>query len=573
MLAVVLIAITALGVAHVVLVDTFQREAADNFRALAIIAEVIFVGLLFAAATTQLLSVAHERSRHSVTESLAEAFSAPRGIEEIGQISVAHLVGSGVASAALLAVTKEDGHQLEPVAACGYPPHWQIEARPANGLIPPAMVVRQTLNLADPWLEPLESQLGPQPWVARIPIVSGDEVLGMFVLANRSQGLMADTRLLRIVSTLIAAALDHAQLYVAAYGPPASDEDAGLARHDLVGAIASELQPALVSVEAHASVVADDDHSPGTIEDARRLAALSRSIERLNLILRDLTALGSEEELPGLTPPASTDIGAAVRAASEAIAPAFEARNQTITVELPDEPVLAIASADAVERLMLHMLSNANRSAPDEGHIVVRASTDGDTTRIEVEDSGPALDPLERNHIFEPFYRVARGVPEVPGAGLGLAVARQIAESQGGTVWAAPHSGGGASYYIDLPSLVRAAPEQSETTAESEAPSDDMAWSEFEPPEPNHDEAQDFVEGGHAPEMQELDGPSGEAERVADEPGQTQSTELGSSEADGERDDADGVRTEEDERDDLDPDDEEPWNAGDNDADPPRLRP
>ena len=458
-LAVVLLAIAALGVAHIALVDTFRSEAPDNFRTLVIIVEVIFAGLLSAAVATYVLSVARERSRHAVIESLAETFSVPRSIEEIGQISVAQLVGSGVASAALLAVAKDDGQQLEAIAACGYPRHWQISTRPALAFIPHDTLVQQELNLIDPWLEPVEPQLGQQPWVARVPIFSGDEVLGLLLLINRNEGFLGDARLLRTVSTLIAAALDHAQLYEAAYGPPASTEDADLARHELLSAVAAELGPALVSVEALASVSTGDDDAPGTIEDARRLSALTRGIGRLNTVLSDVTALGSAEEFASPAPPAPADVGTALRAIKDAFAPAFEARRQTLSLDLPAEPLTALASADTIERLMLHLLSNANRAAPDGGSVVVRASNQGDTVRIEVEDSGNSVDPLEQGHIFEPFYRVARGAAEVPGAGIGLAVVRRLAESEGGAVWAEPRAGGGTSYHVGLPALVRAAPE------------------------------------------------------------------------------------------------------------------
>lgn len=457
-LLVVLLAIVALGAVHVLLIDTFRREAPDNFRALIIAVEVAFVVLLAAVAATHLLSVARERSRHAVIESLAEAFSVPRSIEEIAQISVAQLVGSDVAASALLAVAKEDGQQLDPVAASGYPPHSGIMARDAGGLLPAETTVRRGAELTDPWLAPLAARSGQRPWVAHVPIVSDEEVLGLLLLVSPPHSLLGDARLLRTVSTLIAAALDHAQLYEAAYAPPASAEDVARGRQALLRAVASELGPALVSVEAHASVIAGEDTSPGTIEDARRLSELSQSIERLKEMLEDLTGIGpaaEDGETHEPAPTASTDVARVTRSAVAALGPAFEARLQAVEVELPDQPLTAAVSVDAVERLLLHLLTNANRSAPDEGRVTVRAYDDGDTVRIEVEDSGPALDLLEREHIFEPFYRVSAGLPEVPGAGLGLAVVRQLAESQGGAVWAEPRPGGGTAYYVELPTVAR----------------------------------------------------------------------------------------------------------------------
>jgi signal transduction histidine kinase len=457
----VLLAVAALGVAHVLLIDTFRRESPDSFRTLIILAEVVILGALVAGAARYLLSVARERTRNAVIESLAEVFSTPRSIEEIAQASVARLVGADVAASALLAVAKEDGRQLEPIAASGYPPHSGIQPRETAGILPSEAIARRQANLDDAWLAPVAARSGQQPWVARVPIVNDEEVLGLLLLISPTRGLLGDTRLLRTVATLIATALDHAQLYEAAYAPPPNAEDEALARHELLSAVASELRPAFVTVEAHASVIAGEETSPGTIEDARRLSVLTQSIERLNGMLEDLTSLGrgddvaAESRQPDAT--ASIDVARVARAAVAAFAPAFEARLQVVEVDLPDAPLTAVASADAVERLLLHLLSNANRSTPDEGQITVRAHDDGDVVRIEVEDAGPAVDPLERGHIFEPFYRVAAGLPEVPGAGLGLAVVHQFAQSQGGAVWAEPRPGGGTAYYVDLPTRARPA--------------------------------------------------------------------------------------------------------------------
>jgi signal transduction histidine kinase len=464
----VLCALAALAIAHVTLIDTFRLEAPDSFRTLAIIVELVVVGLLAAAAVTHLLSVARERSRHAVIESLAEAFSVPRSIEEIARTSVAQLVGSDVASSALLAVAKEDGQWLEPVAASGYPPHSGIQPRDAAGLVAAEAIVQKGAQLTDPWLAPLAARSGQRPWVAHVPILSDDEVLGLLLLVSPPRSLLADKRLLRTVSALIAAALDHAQLYEAAYAPPASAEEIALERHMLLSAVASELAPAIVAVESHASVIAGEDTSPDTIEDARRLSALSQSIEQLKAMLQDLATLGRPEtdsETHEPAPEASTDVARVARGVIAAFAPAFAARMQAVELELPDGPLPAVASVDAVERLLLHLLSNANRSAPDEGRVIVRAHDNGDAIRIEVEDSGPALDVLERTHIFEPFYRVAPGLPEVPGAGLGLSVAQQLAESQGGAVWAEPRPGGGTAYYVELPASARPRTEGGEPPA------------------------------------------------------------------------------------------------------------
>ena len=70
---------------------------------------------------------------------------------------------------------------------------------------------------------------------------------------------------------------------------------------------------------------------------------------------------------------------------------------------------------------------------------------------IAVEDSGPGIAPEERERIFEPYYRVERADgTTVPGSGLGLAVARQLMDQQGGRVWVEPAPGGGARFVVEV---------------------------------------------------------------------------------------------------------------------------
>ncbi len=181
------------------------------------------------------------------------------------------------------------------------------------------------------------------------------------------------------------------------------------------------------------------------------LDSLSHGVERLGELVNDLIDLGrgSEAQSVSLAP---LDVREALRGAESVLRPAVMLRDQSLALELPERPLLALADARALDQVVMNLLSNANRHTPAGGSIVVRAAEAGARVRLEIEDSGPGVLPVDRAHIFEPYYRVERrGVAPVPGSGLGLAVARRLVELQGGRVWVTEaSSGGGACFCVEL---------------------------------------------------------------------------------------------------------------------------
>ena len=72
---------------------------------------------------------------------------------------------------------------------------------------------------------------------------------------------------------------------------------------------------------------------------------------------------------------------------------------------------------------------------------------------VTVSDRGPGVAPDEAERIFQPLYRPANAPPDRGSAGLGLAIARQFAEAQGGTLGYAPRAGGGSVFTLRLPAV------------------------------------------------------------------------------------------------------------------------
>jgi two-component system sensor histidine kinase MprB len=109
-------------------------------------------------------------------------------------------------------------------------------------------------------------------------------------------------------------------------------------------------------------------------------------------------------------------------------------------------PCTVDGSADRLRVAVKNLLDNAAKFGPPEGPIQVRLA-DGE---LIVRDHGPGIDPDDLPFIFDRFYR-ATSSRAAPGAGLGLAVVREIALGHGGTVVAEPALDGGAVLRLTLP--------------------------------------------------------------------------------------------------------------------------
>jgi len=135
-------------------------------------------------------------------------------------------------------------------------------------------------------------------------------------------------------------------------------------------------------------------------------------------------------------------------------------------VRLIVEPGLPEIRADAaqLERALANLLENALRYCPD-GAVSVHARRSGKRILISVVDQGPGIPEVERERIFEPFYRgrAGRGSGAPAGSGLGLAIARGLVQANGGQLSVSSLLGQGTSFTVSLP--ITAEPARAATPA------------------------------------------------------------------------------------------------------------
>ncbi len=124
------------------------------------------------------------------------------------------------------------------------------------------------------------------------------------------------------------------------------------------------------------------------------------------------------------------------------------ARGTDVVADTP-AVLTVLGRADSTQQIVQTLLDNARRYAPGSA-VTVRAYADGDRVVLRVEDRGPGVDPQQRTSIFLRGVR-GDGAANVPGSGLGLYIAAQLARMQAGQLWVDEWDGGGASFALALP--------------------------------------------------------------------------------------------------------------------------
>jgi signal transduction histidine kinase len=137
----------------------------------------------------------------------------------------------------------------------------------------------------------------------------------------------------------------------------------------------------------------------------------------------------------------------------EALAsPQAHAKQQTLRMERPKDGIRVQADAERAVQILVNLVANAIKFTPAEGSITVSAETyDGSSVVMRVRDTGPGVALADADRIFEPFVQLDKSLTRGhEGAGLGLAISRDLARAMGGDVRLEYDDGPGATFALTL---------------------------------------------------------------------------------------------------------------------------
>ncbi len=299
-----------------------------------------------------------------------------------------------------------------------------------------------------PSAESLESALASsaEARVVLVPLRARERVVGLLSLEDsrgvrilpdqaRMAAPLAYYAALGVERTRLAAEAEHAAVL----------READRLKDALIATVSHDLRTPLTTIKALASDLrAGGDDRAATIEE---------EADRLNRLVADLLDLSRARS--GALP-----LDLQLNAADDLVGAALQQLTATpgaerLRAHLPGDEIL-VGRFDFVHglRSLVNLLENALRYSPSDTPVELTVARAGGNLIFAVEDRGPGIPQAERERIFEAFYRPS-GLPDRPaGTGLGLTIARTLAEAQGGSVRYATRPDGGSRFELRLPAVL-----------------------------------------------------------------------------------------------------------------------
>ncbi|MGJ9402712.1 sensor histidine kinase [Arthrobacter sp. KK5.5] len=234
---------------------------------------------------------------------------------------------------------------------------------------------------------------------------------------------------------------------VLVYSDVTSLVEAVAAQEDLVSNVSHEFRTPLTSIVGNLDLVLD--RAPNLpAHTYEHLDIVRRNAERLLTLVSDLLYAASAPSHMTARP---SDLGALVESRMDSAEAQARAVGIVLQRDVPG-PIWTLIDPIRIGQVVDNLLSNAIKYSPAGGTVKVTVHGGGDAVTLRVADVGMGMEPSETARVFTRFYRTG-GAREsgIPGAGLGLAITKNIVEDHGGCIGCTSAAGEGTVFTVVLP--------------------------------------------------------------------------------------------------------------------------
>jgi signal transduction histidine kinase len=269
-----------------------------------------------------------------------------------------------------------------------------------------------------------------------VPLTAKDKTIGVIEAVNKQDGLFdeEDLRLLTTLAAQAAVAIENTRLFQ---------------QSDLVSEMVHELRTPLGALTAAAHLMQRESLPQ---EQKHHLAqTITEEARRLNEMATDFLELARLESGRVRLIREPVDLAGLIHETLEVVRPQADAEQLSLHTDVDRMVPPILGDRNRLKQLLLNLLTNAIKYNQPGGKISIRLARHDDRALLAVTDTGKGIPEESLTRIFERFYRVPDPSGAVAGAGLGLAIARRIAESHRGTIEVESRLGEGSTFTIHLP--------------------------------------------------------------------------------------------------------------------------
>jgi signal transduction histidine kinase len=221
-------------------------------------------------------------------------------------------------------------------------------------------------------------------------------------------------------------------------------------RVDFVSGISHELRTPLAQIRLFAELLRNGQLRSEQ-ERERSIGIIDEEAQRLTYLVENVLAFSRSEHGRGTITAEPVAMDREIEAAVDAFAPLARVRRAKIKSSI-ERGLIARVDPRALRQIVLNLLDNAVKYGPLGQTVTVSLSGTGGTVSVAVEDKGPGVPRSEREHIWEPYYRLGRETDaSVGGSGIGLSIVRELVLLHGGRTWVEDGADGGARFIVEFP--------------------------------------------------------------------------------------------------------------------------
>lgn len=227
-------------------------------------------------------------------------------------------------------------------------------------------------------------------------------------------------------------------------------EELNKMKSDFVSNISHELRTPLASIIGFSETIDSDPDMPDAMKTEFNSTILNEG-KRLARLINDVLDISKLEGDAIDIVKSRFNVILILNEVIEAHIKSAQAKNITLSQELPEEEVLIDADKERISQTIGRLLNNAVKFTNEKGRIKVIAKNLFNEFEIIISDTGIGIPEADLPYIFQKFYRVSRPGTEIPGTGLGLAFVKQIIYLHKGFITVQSEVGKGTTFAIKLP--------------------------------------------------------------------------------------------------------------------------